>query len=102
MQLSVNTLGTWAWCDFTLGNLALVPETSGVYCLGVNNGIIYIGSSGNLKERLTEHYYTTDSCIKQATQFAIEPCTNYRERERQRLLEYQAEYGRLPRCNDRI
>ena len=102
LQYAKTTLKTWTWYSFTLSNLELVPQTSGVYCLGVSNDIIYIGSSGNLRERLTDHYYTDDPCIKQASQFAIEPCTNYREIERQRLLEYQRRHGRLPRCNDRI
>nr|MBC8361655.1 GIY-YIG nuclease family protein [Candidatus Desulfatibia profunda] len=79
-----------------------VPQTSGVYCLGVNSSIIYIGSSNNLHERLTDHYYSNDSCIQQAKQFAIEPCSNYREREKQRLRDYLARHGRLPVCNDQI
>jgi len=95
-------LETWTWYEFNLNNLNIVPETSGVYCLGLNSNIIYIGSSSNLHERLRDHYYSGDPCIQQATQFAIEPCTNYRERERQRLRDYLASHGKLPACNDQI
>jgi len=101
MTLAQRTLKDWTWYDFTRGNLSLVPKTSGVYCLGVGENIIYIGSSINLYDRLTDHYNTSDPCIKQATCFAIEPCVNYRERERQLLQWHRSEYGRLPRCNDR-
>ena len=99
---SLNAIQTWTWYDFTLTNVNMVPQISGVYCLGINNQIIYIGSSINLQERLTDHYYSSDPCIKQARQFAIEPCSNYKERERQRLLQYQADNGKLPACNDQI
>jgi len=102
MQLVKKTLETWTWYNFTMGNLNLVPQTSGVYCLGVNSKIIYIGSSNNLNERLKDHYYSNDSCIRQAKQFAIEPCNNFREREKQRLREYLARHGKLPACNDKI
>ncbi len=102
MQQTLQILKTWTWYQFTKSNLDKVPQTSGVYCLGINDKIIYIGSSVNLHERLTDHYHTTDPCIKQATQFAIETCSNYRERERELLQWFRSEYGRLPRCNDRI
>lgn len=101
-QSRLTGLKTWTWYDFTLSNINLVPTDSGVYCLGVNNEIIYIGSSGNLNVRLRDHYYSTDPCISRATQFAIEICTNYLEKERQRLRNYLAEHERLPDCNDMI
>lgn len=102
MQLAKMILKNWTWYDFTSSNLNLIPQISGVYCLGVNNQIIYIGSSVNLKERLTDHYYSSDPCIQQARQFAIEPCSNFREREQTRLREHLAHHGKLPACNDRI
>jgi len=49
-----------------------------------------------------DHYYSNDLCIQQARQFAIEPCTNYIQMERQRLQNYLAEHGWLPDCNDVI
>ena len=95
-------LKPWTWYDFTQTNLSRVPHQSGVYCLGVNKEIIYIGSSNNLSGRLTDHYSSADPCISRAKQFAIEPCNNYSERERQRLQDYLAKHGRLPDCNDVI
>ena len=102
MQLKQPYLKTLTWYNFNQSNLSLVPRTSGVYFLGTNGSIIYIGSSMNLYERLTDHYHTSDPCIKRATEFAIEPCVNYKERERQQLLWYQSKHGRLPVCNDKI
>jgi len=96
------SITTWKWYTFNQHYVSLGPQTSGVYCLGLGNDIIYIGSSANLQERLTDHLYTNDPCIKKAAQFAIEPCPNYKERERQRLLGFQSDHGRLPACNDRI
>ncbi len=101
MITTVN-LKTWTWNSFTQNNLNLVPNESGVYCLGVNDEIIYIGSSNNLHDRLTNHYHSTDPCISRARQFAIEPCTNYLQLERQRLQNWLAEHGLLPDCNDVI
>lgn len=95
-------LDDWTWYSFSSNNLSRVPQVPGVYCLGVSDNIIYIGSSGNLQDRLTDHYYSKDPCISQATQFAIEPCSNYKERETQLLQWFRSKYGRLPRCNDRI
>ena len=94
MEQTLKSIKTWTWYPFTLANLGLVPQTSGVYCLGVNDNIIYVGSSKNLRERLNEHYYTTDPCIKKATQFAIEPCSNYKEREHELLVWFRSKYGR--------
>jgi excinuclease UvrABC nuclease subunit len=102
MPLTLRKLNPRIWYTFTLSNLELVPDDSGVYWLGVNNEIIYIGSSANLNERLTDHYYTSNPCISKARQFAIEICSNYRERERELLQAYLNQYGRLPECNNRI
>ena len=102
MKQILNAIKTWTWYPFTLANLNLVPQTSGVYCLGINDAIIYIGSSHNLDERLRDHYYTTDLCIKRAKQLAVEPCSNYRDKERELLEWFRSTYGRLPLCNDRI
>jgi hypothetical protein len=102
MVLARKVLESVTWYLFNSSNLALVPSVSGVYWLGINNQVIYIGSSANLHERLSDHYYTVDQCIGQARQFAIDPCFNYKERERRLLQAFLAKYGRLPKCNDRI
>ena len=99
---TVTRLQSRTWYDFTLVNLQYVPFGSGIYWLGRNNVTIYIGSSDNLYRRLHEHYHTNDSCIAQANQFAIEPCSDYLQRERLTLQAFRNQYGRLPQCNDRI
>ena len=102
MVLTQRKLDLRTWYVLSLSNLELVPETSGVYWLGVDNNIIYIGSSINLQDRLIAHYNTSDPCLSKARQFAIEPCSNYVERERELLNAYLQTHGRLPDCNDRI
>lgn len=98
----MKSLQNWVWYDFTSTNLDKVPQTPGVYCLGNKNGIIYIGSSKDLRDRLMDHYYSNDPCIQKARQFAIEPCANYVQEERSRLRRYLIKHGRLPDCNDVI
>ena len=102
MPLLSTALKSVTWYSFTSGNLANVPIASGVYWLGVNSRVIYIGSASNLNERLRAHYNTNDSCIRKASQFAIDTYSNYTERERQLLQAYRQKHGRLPECNDRI
>ena len=95
-------LSTMTWHALTQANVNLVPSTSGVYFLGLGNNTLYIGSSVDLRQRLTEHNNSSDPCISKAQQFAIEPCADYRERERRHLIAYKAKHGGLPACNDRI
>lgn len=102
MLQAQTSLKAGTWYTFNQTNLVLVPEDSGVYWLGADNRVIYIGSAVNMQDRLSDHYYTPDSCTRKATQFAIEPCSNYKERERLLLLAYKAKHGRLPECNDRV
>jgi hypothetical protein len=102
MALTQRKLDLRTWYALNLPDLELVPETSGVYWLGVDNSIIYIGSSTNLLDRLLGHYHTNDQCLSKATQFAIEPCSNYVDRERELLNGYLKANGRLPDCNERI
>jgi excinuclease UvrABC nuclease subunit len=98
----ITSLRQRTWYDFTSSNLESVPNSPGVYWLGKSNQIIYIGSSVDLNDRLHDHYYSDDAYIRKATQFAIEECSNYRERERQLLLAFHQQHGRLPECNDRL
>ena len=102
MPLVSTALKSVTWYPFTPSNLAHVPTASGVYWLGVNDRVIYIGNASNLNQRLRDHYNTNDPCIRKATQFAIDMCSNYRERERQLLQAYRLKHGRLPECNDQI
>lgn len=102
MPITARAIEERTWYKFVLDNLDLVPEDSGVYWLGVSDYIIYIGSAGNLHERLDQHYYSDDVCIRQAMQFAVALCSDYKAKERQLLIAYKAKYGKLPKCNDRI
>ena len=90
-------------------NAKNIPAKSGAYGLyesRTENGLIYIGSTSNLRERFT-HYWDTnfseDPC-KRSTRFYKREITNaYETRERELLEQYRREHdGRLPRCNERV
>lgn len=90
------------WFPFNNDYVDGVLNQPGVYWLGINNGIIYIGKSENLRTRLMQHLSTVDACIKNATQFAFERSSNPAGREAQLLEDYRRQHGQLPRCNDRL
>ena len=53
MAIATKVLKTWTWYPFNEGNLAIVPDISGVYCLGVNDSILsdFCENIGTLAER---------------------------------------------------
>ena len=80
------------------------PEASGVYELGNSNGtVVYIGSSGNLRERINQHANADGrSCIgKNASRFRYERTSSYISRERELFTEYKDSHGgEIPPCNE--
>ena len=87
-------------------NTKKIAEKSGVYAFYDENKIlIYIGSSSNLRERF-RHYWTTefeeDPCKRATDVYKREFTSNYEEREKELLLQYQKEHGDLPKCNEKI
>lgn len=88
------------WSDYTSGNIRNIPNVYGVYELGYNKRIIYIGS-GELAHRIQEH----EREAKTVTNYRFEKTGSRkraRQRERAELKEYRREHGRLPKYNDRI
>ena len=83
-------------------------EDPAVYELYSGNELIYIGSSGNLKERFMGYLnskFADDPCKKATDSYKREYVTTESEArsgERAYLQEYQKAHGQLPRCNDRI
>lgn len=96
----------YAWSE---NNAKGIAESSGVYGLYETTneeGLIYIGSSSNLRERFT-HYWDTnfpeDPCKRSTRHYKREFTSSYEARERELLEQYQREHnGRLPRCNERV
>ena len=78
---------------------------SGVYVLWDDGELIYIGGTdedGGVRARLTDHLYGGDPCLRHATHFQYEVTAMPWTRERELILEFQAENNRLPKCNDTV
>jgi len=93
------------WWSFVESLVNIDRDLPGVYELGDQNGIvIYIGSSDELKRRLTEHLNEeATTCIRQnATHYRIEYTADYENRERELYRVHVATYGKPPQCNDSI
>lgn len=99
---NISTLIEWQWYDFTPTNLTRVPSAAGVYALGINDSVIYYGGSDDLNRRLHDHYYTSDSCISHASQFAFIRQNDWESLEWEKLVGFIAQTGDLPPCNDRL
>ena len=80
------------------------PEAAGVYELGNSNGaVVYIGRSGNLRQRLNQHANADGrSCLgKNASRFRYDSTSSYISRERELFTEYKDSHGGdIPPCNE--
>jgi predicted GIY-YIG superfamily endonuclease len=93
------------WWSFVDSVVSIDRNQPGVYELGDENGIVvYIGSSDELRRRLTEHLNEdTYSCIRQiATQYRIEYTAEYEKRERELHKGHISKYGKPPQCNNSV
>lgn len=93
------------WWSFAESLVSIDRSAPGVYELGDENGIVvYVGSSDDLKRRLSEHLNEDPStCIRQnATKYRIEYTAEYENRERELYRVHIATYGKVPRCNNSI
>ena len=93
--------------DFTKKNVDLAPEEHGVYALYDRSELIYYGRAAGtnvtIRSRLQDHFSGSEgNCTKGATYYAREVAGNPEARETQLLEDYQAKYGWLPRCNERV
>ncbi|MGI0073813.1 MAG: GIY-YIG nuclease family protein [Nitrosotalea sp.] len=86
------------WVPFNRENVDRVPDKSGVYALG-SHETIYIGQSGNLRERLNEQLNSNDPCIQQTKSFCYFETLFPEAEEEKQLTAFQFEHGRLPQCN---
>lgn len=73
------------------------PNAEGVYMLGdAYQTPVYVGRSGNLYERLSEHPDPSNYCLqrKYIKYFAFEEIYNSEEREQELIEEYNPECNR--------
>jgi hypothetical protein len=81
-------------------------EWPGVYVLWQGDEVIYIGSSAehrsNIRARLFAHLYGQEGdCTSRATHYGWELAMHPDQRAEELLEQFEAESGRLPRCNAR-
>lgn len=104
-------MGTLAgdFYEWKESNAKGIAEKAGVYGLYETmseDGLIYIGSSSNLRERFT-HYWNTnfseDPCKQTTKYYKREFTDSYEEKEKELLEQYKDEHdGKLPKCNEKI
>jgi excinuclease UvrABC nuclease subunit len=93
--------------EFTSKNVDHAPDKPGVYALYYGDEIIYYGwaqgDTVTIRSRLQSHKSGREgACTEKATHYRREVTDNAEEREKQLLLEYRQQHGRLPRCNAKI
>jgi len=93
--------------DWKEDNAKNIAEKAGVYMLYEtmsDAGLIYIGSSSNLRERFTGYWNTSfgeDRCKGATKYYKREFTDSYQNREKELLNQYKREHNnRLPRCNE--
>lgn len=80
------------------------PEEPGLYALWRADELIFLGrasTGATIRARLTEHLDAPCPCTEGATHYSWELSLQPAAREAEVLREFQARFGRLPRCNDR-
>jgi len=90
------------WWNFTASLVGYDRDDGAVYEFADSaETIVYIGSTNELKRRLTEHLgESTTSCIKKNTaKYRYEYTTNYAKLEQQLYDEYVRTYKKPPACN---
>lgn len=81
------------------------PDDAGVYSLWDGDEVIYYGRAaggpgGTIRARLLEHFDgRVDEATSRATHYSWEVCADPAAREADLLREFQAAFGRAPRCN---
>lgn len=96
-------MGMGTWWSFTKELVGTEYDESGVYELGdESRKVIYIGSSGVVRTRLTEHLSRREgSCTLSASYYRVDYTSSYRSEERRRYDEYVRTHGHRPKCNDK-
>jgi hypothetical protein len=92
---------------FIKENVDRAPADRGVYALYDGDELIYIGrakgGSETLRSRLQSHLRGDEgACTQRATHYQQQHCVDPVGREVALQEEFEATYGDLPRCNERI
>lgn len=89
------------WWAFAANLVDFDHNSPAVYQFSDGKEVGYIGSTMELKRRLKEHLgENATPCIKRnATHYCYDYRSDFLTQERQLLLDFQRQYGRLPRCN---
>jgi excinuclease UvrABC nuclease subunit len=89
---------TWSeWLDFSDEQASKVPESAGVYMMHAAMKILFIGSSSNLRQSISESLKTP--CTSDAKRFRYFVTNSHDEVKKTLLKEYQEKHeGKLPKC----
>ena len=96
LQISQPTLPPEKWFRFEPPNIALVPETEGVYqLLDENKMVIYIKGAMNMRKELEEQLASNEK----AKYLVFEEAKMFTMRESELLQQFLKKYGKLPEQN---
>ena len=87
---------------FTPSMAAGAPEEAGVYALWSGEELLFVGRASpaaTIRARRIEHLGGSYPCTRHATHYTWELSLHAAAREAEVLKEFQARFGRLPRCN---
>ncbi len=99
LYISPVSLPPEKWLEFNAENVAVVPETEGVYqLLDEKKEVIIIKGTANLAKDLKEQLETS----KKACYFVYEEEKMYSKRESELLQQYLQRYGKLPEGGDEL
>ena len=96
LQISQPTLPPEKWLKLEAPNIALVPETEGVYqLLDENKMVIYIKGAMNMRKELEEQLASNEK----AKYLVFEEAKMFTMRESELLQQFLKKYGKLPEQN---
>ncbi|MFQ5758808.1 MAG: FAD-dependent oxidoreductase [Candidatus Bathyarchaeia archaeon] len=99
LEISPVVLPPEKWLEFSLDNVSVVLETSGVYqLLDEKKMIIYIAGTPNLRQDLEQQLKT----VKKARYFGYEEEPMYTKRESELIQKFLKEHGKMPELNEEL
>lgn len=87
---------------FTRSLASGAPEEAGVYALWNGEELVFVGRASQgatIRACLIDHLDGSCPCTRSATHYTWELSLQPAAREAEVLGEFQARFGRLPRCN---
>ena len=91
---------------FTATGITAAPEKPGVYALYDGAELIYygraLGPGTTIRSRLGDHRLGREgNCTQEASHFRCEEIPEPANREIELLNEFERQFGRRPRCNEK-